>query len=108
MKIVLAALFVLCSIGLATAVFAAPFLVCDVPSADQQVTGVKGTVDGTDFTTPYALHNGAVIVYDVGTLSPAAHSFTNIRFVNARGDGPVVPFALPALPESPSSIRMAP
>jgi hypothetical protein len=103
-------LFIVFSIMLAlvSSVCAAPYIVCDIPPADQSILGVKGEVDGTVFTLPYTLQSGAVLIYDIGTLSPAKHSFTNIRFYNERGESPSVPFALPALPGSPSNTRLSP
>jgi hypothetical protein len=87
---------------------AAPYIVCDIPPADQQVLGVRGLVDGAPFDTPYKLQSGSVLVYDIGTLSPAKHSFTNIRFYNIRGESTTVPFDLPSVPSSPLNIGLKP
>ena len=93
---------------LAAPAVAAPYLVCDVPPAGDLVLGVYGTVDGTDFTTPYKLQSGGVLIYDVGLLTPAKHTFTNIRFYNIRGPSASVPFDLPAVPGAPSNIGLKP
>ena len=104
MKLILSVLFVL----LASTVYAAPFLVCDIPPADYQITAVAGMIDGTAFTTPYTVHGTDLLVYDIGTLSSAKHSFTNVRFQNARGESAGVPFDIPSLPGQPAALHLAP
>ena len=102
-------IFIILSILLiVSTTFAAPFLVCDIPPADQQVQGVKGEVDGTAFTTLYKTQGSGILIYDIGVLSPAKHSFTNIRLYNIRGESTTVPFDLPAVPGSPLNIRLTP
>ena len=86
----------------------APFLACDIPSPDQQVMAIKGRVDGVDFTTPYTERNGRLVIYDIGPLSPAKHTFTELRAVNIRGESTTVPFDLPAMPGSLSNIGLIP
>lgn len=109
MRAIVAIIFIVAlALALAITASAAPFLVCDVPPTDWGVTAVRGEIDGTAFTTPYTVASGALLVYDIGGLSAARHSFTNIRFVNARGEGQSVPFVLPALPGSPSNIHLTP
>jgi len=93
---------------LAAPAAAAPYLVCDVPPAGDQVIGVRGLVDGTAFEQPYKLQSGAVLIYDIGTLTPAKHSFTGIRFYNIRGESTTVPFDLPSIPGPPSNIGLRP
>ena len=93
---------------LAAPAVAAPYLVCDVPPAGDQVVGVRGSVDGTAFEQPYKLQSGGVLIYDVGTLTPAKHVFTNIHFYNVRGDSVGVPFDLPSIPGPPSNIGLRP
>jgi hypothetical protein len=93
---------------MAASATAAPYLVCDIPPADQQIIGVRGLVDGTPFDTPYQLHSGAMLVYDAGTLSSAKHTFSNIRFYNIRGESDPVPFELPSVPARPSNISLRP
>ena len=93
---------------IASSAYGAPFLICDIPPADQQVQGVKGEVDGTAFTTLYKLQGPGILIYDIGVLSPAKHSFTNIRLYNIRGESVTVPFDLPAIPGPPLNIRLTP
>ena len=87
--------------------WAAPFLVCNAPSADEGVLGYKGTVNGTAFTTPYALHaSGSAIIYDCATLGSGKWDFVNIRAYNLRGESVGIPFVYPALPGSPVNLRL--
>lgn len=101
-------ILIIATAAMATQVMSAPYLVCDIPPADQQVLGVRGSVDGTTFDTPYKIQNGSLLVYDIGPLSPAKHAFTNIRFYNIRGESTPVPFDLPAAPSPPSNISLKP
>ena len=84
----------------------ADFLVCDPYPADVQVQGFKGTVNGTAFDTPYALHaSGAAIVYDCSGLGSGKWDFVNIRAYNVRGESVGVGFTYPAVPGSPANLR---
>lgn len=89
--------------------WAAPFLVCDAPVADEQVIGYKGTVNGTPFTTPYALHSsGAAIIYDCAALGSGKWDFVNVRAYNVRGESTGVPFVYPGIPGSPANRKIVP
>ncbi len=101
----LALFFIIYGLGYA----AGPYLLCNVPPVDEQVLGYKGTVNGTAFTTPYALHaSGAAIIYDCATLGSGKWDFINIRAYNVRGESAGIPFVYPALPGSPATMRVAP
>ena len=101
-------IIVLSLLLLAAPAVAAPYLVCDVPPAGDQIAGVRGSVDGTAFEQPYKLQSGGLLIYDVGTLTPAKHSFTNIHLFNIRGESVSVPFDLPAVPGPPLNITLRP
>ncbi len=103
-------LLILAILLVAVHVQAAPFLVVDTPPAEWNVIGVRGTMDGQAFEQLYKLHpdGTALTVYDIGTLNQLKHTFTNIRFYNSRGEGPSVPFDLPATLGAPSNTRLKP
>ena len=84
----------------------ADFLVCDPYPADVQVQGFRGTVNGTAFDTPYALHaSGAAIVYDCSSLGSGKWDFVNIRAYNVRGESVGMGFVYPGLPAGPANLR---
>lgn len=104
MKFILALVLVL----IPTVAFAGPFLVCDPYSTDDQVQGFKGTVNGTAFNTPYALHpSGGAILFDCADLGSGKWDFVNIRAYNVRGESIGVPFVFPALPGSPAGMKIS-
>lgn len=87
-------------------VMAAPFLVCDAPTG--QVTKYTGTVDGTPFETPYALHpSGAAIIYDMAALDlTIPHNFGAIKACNVIGcSDPAISFTSPTKPVAPVNLR---
>lgn len=101
-------LLIILSLLLLAAPAMAAYLVADIPPAADQVLGVRGLVDGVAFTTPYKLQSGGLLIYDIGTLTPAKHTFTGIKFYNIRGESDPVPFDLPAVPGPPSNIGLRP
>ncbi len=101
-RIILVLAIILC----ASFVQAAPFLVCDTPTG--QVTKYTGTVDGTPFETPYAIHpSGAAIIYDMAPLNlTLPHNFGDLRACNAIGcSDPAVSFTSPTKPVAPVNLR---
>ena len=104
MKIVL----LLCSILLmALSSASAVSLVCNPYPADVQVQGFRGTVNGQAFDTPYTVDkDGDAVIYVCDGLGDEAWLFADVRAYNVRGESAGIPFAYPALPGSPSSIRL--
>jgi len=83
--------------------YTAPFLVCDPPSADQQVTSYEVFQDGVSIgTTPAPLR------YDLNGLTPGVYNFTAIA-INAWGaSDPANPYISPAAAQAPSGLTMEP
>ena len=84
--------------------FGAPFLVCDAPPAEQQITGYEIYVDGVWFASPV----GEVLNYDLVGMEPGQYTFTakacNIWGCSAESD----PILSPMSPTTPSNGRLVP
>ena len=90
-------------VALSTGVNAAPFLVCDVPPAAEQVTSYEMFQDGVSLgITPAPLN------FDLNGVSPGAYEFTAIA-INAWGVSSASnPYLSPASATQPLNINMMP
>ena len=88
---------------MAVSVGAAPFLVCDDPPAEEQVTSYEVFQDGISLgITPAPLN------FDLNGVTPGAYDFTATA-INAWGSSsPSNPYISPANATQPSNINMIP
>ena len=86
-----------------TAAMAAPFLVCDDPPAEEQVTGYECFQDGVSRgTTPAPLH------LDLEGVTPGAYNFTCTAINIWGASSPSNPYVSPAESNIPVGLRLEP
>ena len=101
------AIFCLAILLMATNAWGAPFLVCDVPPAEQQITQYEVYQDGVLLATVDAEGDGS-LRYDLVAVTPGAYDWTakalNVWGVSVLSD----PYVSPDGAGKPTSLRMEP
>ena len=83
--------------------FADPFLVCDDPPAEQQVTGYECFQDGVSIgTTPAPLN------FDLAGITPGTYNFTCVAFNVWGVSQPSDPYISPPIVGPPSNLNITP
>jgi hypothetical protein len=99
-------ILILAIVLLPAIVFAAPFLVCDAPPADQQVTEYEVYRDGVLYAIVPAEADGS-LRYDLDGMTPGIYAFTG-RAVNLWGASDFSnPTVSPAPAGSPSGVSLS-
>jgi hypothetical protein len=87
--------------------FASPFLVCDVPAADQAIESYSIYKDGIKMGTAPAQLNGS-LKYDLQGITPGKYIWTAVA-VNVWGESALSdPYISPVLAEKPSGVGLSP
>ena len=87
--------------------FGAPFLVCDPPPVEQQVTSYEVFQDGTSLGTVTAEADGS-LNYDLSGVTPGAYEFT-AKAINVWGVSELSnPYTSPAAVNAPSGLNLIP
>ena len=87
--------------------FGAPFLICDPPPVEQQVTSYEVFQDGASLGTVAAETDGS-LRYDMSTITPGAYEFT-AKAINVWGVSSLSnPTQSPTAVGQPQNMRLTP
>lgn len=88
--------------------FGDPFLVCDPPPSDQQVTAYNIYQDGTQYAANVPAQSDGSLLLDLQDLAPGQYEWT-AEAINAWGLSALSdPYISPSAVTAPSGLRMEP